>query len=340
MKALVYEGPKTVAVRTVEQTSLPASGKLRVKLRYCGLCGTDIGIWSGKHPRAKAPLVLGHEFIGRVIDAPEGARFASGTRVIGYPLISCGSCYPCRNGDAHVCQNLKLIGIDCDGGMAEYVDVPEGDLYAVPDSLDDDVAALLEPLAVVVHSLSRAKFVPFDSCLVMGAGPIGILTALVARQAGAGRILISDIDPGRLALCQRFGFETVDVRHQSLADAVANATGGAGMGMIFECSGVASAAMEMSQLARVGGTICVTATHKDPHPVRLIDVNFKELTLIGCRVYTREDYARSIPLAEALKDELRQIITQVVPLSEAAKIFDMVADPSLVAVKILVDCEA
>ncbi|MDB6178377.1 alcohol dehydrogenase catalytic domain-containing protein [Paracoccus sp. Z330] len=336
MKALIYHGARDVRVEDVAHRHDPA--KVGLRLRYCGVCGTDIGIFSGKHPRAAAPLVIGHEFVGTVCDPlPEG-RFSTGDRVVAYPLISCGNCYPCRNGSPHVCQTLRLIGIDCDGGMAEHVDVPEADLFAIPAALSDEVAALIEPLAVVVHSLYKAEFQPFDSCLIMGAGPIGLLTAIVARHAGAGRLLISDIDEARLSICRELGFETVNVARESLAERVAQVTNGDGMGLIFECSGVASAAIEMSELARVGGTICVTATHKDAHPVRLIDVNFKELRVIGCRVYTKEDYARSIDLAVELQDELRSIITQIVPLSEAGKVFDMIADPSLTTVKILVDC--
>ncbi|MDW5375402.1 alcohol dehydrogenase catalytic domain-containing protein [Halomonas sp. HP20-15] len=311
-----------------------------MRMAYCGVCGTDIGIYSGKHPRAQAPLVLGHEFVGRVEQSVEGSRFAEGDRVVAYPLISCGHCHPCRNGTPHVCANLRLIGIDRDGGMTDHQWIEESVLFKVPDSLSDEVAALVEPLAVVVRTLHQARFALLQSAVVMGAGPIGMLTAIVLRHAGASNVIISDVDPGRLALCQELGFETVDVRNASLVEHVEAVTRGDGVDTVFECSGVESAALDMTKLVRVGGTICLTATHKSPHAMNLIDVNFKEITLIGSRVYTQTEFGSALALAETLAAELRKTITQVVPLSDAAGIFDMIAAPSINTVKILVDCQS
>lgn len=339
MKALVYTGPKSVEVRDVPVPE-PHAGAVKVRMAYCGVCGTDIGIYSGKHPRAQAPLVLGHEFIGRVEQSPEGSRFATGDRVVAYPLISCGSCHPCRNGTPHVCANLRLIGIDRDGGMTDHQWIEESVLFKVPDSLSDEVAALVEPLAVVVRTLHQARFELLQSAVVMGAGPIGMLTAIVLRHAGASNVIISDVDSGRLALCQELGFETVDVRNESLIERVETATQGDGVDAVFECSGVESAALDMTKLVRVGGTICLTATHKSAHAVNLIDVNFKEIMLIGSRVYTQAEFGSALTLAETLADELRKTITQVVPLSDSAGIFDTIAAPSINTVKILVDCQS
>lgn len=339
MKALVYTGPKSVEVREVEAP--PArKGAVRLRMTYCGICGSDIGIFAGKHPRATAPLVLGHEFVGTVDLAPEGSRFAAGDRVVAYPLLSCGTCHPCRNGQPHVCASLKLIGIDCDGGIAETLWVDEGVLFKLPDSLSDRVAALVEPLAVVVRSLHRARFEIGQSAVVMGAGPIGLLTAIVLRHAGASKILVSDVDDARLGLCREMGFEVVDVRNEDLAQRVLAATGGDGADVAFECSGVESAALEMTKVVRVGGTICMTAVHKAPHAVSLIDLNFKEQTLIGSRVYTLAEFGSAVGLAGVLAAELERAITQVVPLSASDKVFDMIADPSLNTVKILVDCQS
>ncbi|KJZ04381.1 MULTISPECIES: alcohol dehydrogenase catalytic domain-containing protein [unclassified Halomonas] len=339
MEALVYTGPRQVEVTEVPEPAERA-GAVKVRMLYCGVCGTDIGIYSGKHPRAQAPLVLGHEFVGRVEQTPPDSRFAVGDRVVAYPLISCGDCHPCRNGTPHVCANLRLIGIDRDGGMTDHQWIDESVLFKVPDSLSDEVAALVEPLAVVVRTLHQARFALLDSAVVMGAGPIGLLTAIVLRHSGASRVIVSDVDEGRLGLCRQLGFDTVDVRSESLVERVASATGGDGADAVFECSGVESAALEMTKVVRVGGTICLTATHKAAHAVNLIDVNFKELTLIGSRVYTHKQFGDALALADTLADELRQTITQVVPLSDAAGVFEMIATPSLNTVKVLVDCQS
>ena len=339
MKALVYAGPRQVEVRELPDLEDHA-GTVRIRMHYCGLCGTDIGIYSGKHPRAQAPLVLGHEFVGTVAEAVPAGRFSVGDRVVAYPLISCGTCYPCRNGEPHVCASLRLVGIDRNGGMAEYACVNEATLFKLDDGLDDEIAALVEPLAVVVRSLHQARFQPLNRCVVLGAGPIGLLTALVLRRAGAGRVIISDVQPGRLDLCRRLGFEAVDSVAEDLAARVYAATDGDGADVVFECAGAEPAALEMTRLARVGGTICMTGIHKAPHAVDLMAIGFKELTLVGTRVYTMREFGDSVALAQDMAEELRTLITHRVPLSEAAGIFDLAAAPDQNAVKILVDCRA
>jgi threonine dehydrogenase-like Zn-dependent dehydrogenase len=340
MKALVYTAPRTVEVRDVPE---PAGkpGAVRVAPSLCGVCGSDIGIFAGKHPRAKAPLVLGHEFVGRVDKLTEGAsRFAIGDRVVAYPLISCGHCRPCRTGTPHVCESLRLIGIDCDGGMAEHVWVDESVLFKVDDAVSDRVAALVEPLAVVVRTLHQARFNVLDSAVVMGAGPIGLLTAIILRDAGASSIVLSDIDANRLAVCAGMGFEVVDTTKESLVERVRGKTGGSGADVVFECSGAESAALEMTRLARVGGTICLTGVHKAPHAVNLQEVNFREQTLVGSRVYTHHEFGQAVDYARRLAPELEKVVTQVVPLSSSDGVFDLIAAPDAVTLKVLVDCKA
>lgn len=337
MKSLVYTGPKSVQIR---DTPMPqaGAGQVLLKMRLCGVCGTDIGIWSGSHPRAAAPLILGHEFVGEVVHP--GDRLAQGQRVVAYPLLSCGRCHPCRTGQPHVCASLRLIGIDQDGGMTEYLALPEDMLFPIPTDMDDRIAALIEPLAVALRAVERSGMGVADRVVVLGAGPIGLLTALVARHAGAGRVLISDLDPARLALAADLGLTPVDIRSEDLAAAVQDATDGDGADVVFECAGVAPAAQQMTRIARPGGTICLASLHKGANPVALLDIAFKELTLIGSRVYTQEQFRRSIPLAQALAAPLIRLITRRLPLSGAADVFDIIRDPGSSDVKILIDCQA
>ncbi len=338
MKALVYVAPHKVEVRDVPVPTARA-GAAKVRMHLCGVCGSDISIVAGKHPRAKAPLTIGHEFVGTVEEIRDGSgRIAVGDRVVAYPLISCGTCLPCRTGHPHVCRSLKLIGIDRDGGMAETAWIDEDVLFRVPDTMGDDVAALVEPLAVIVRSLHQARFNLLDSAVVTGAGPIGLLTAIVLKHAGASRIVVSDIDPGRVALSTALGFETVNVSDTDLVEHVAATTDREGVDVVFECSGAESAAQQMTKLARVGGMICMTGIHKEPRPVDLRDINFKEQTLIGSRVYTKREFETTVPYAEAIADDLKKVITQVVPLSRSENLFNLIADPTVATAKVLVDC--
>lgn len=338
MKALVYTGPEKVAVLTVADPA-PKAGSAKVRITYCGVCGSDIGIFAGKHPRAKAPLVLGHEFVGVVEEVTPGvANVKAGDRVVAYPLLSCGVCLPCRTGSPHVCRKLGLLGIDVDGGICEYAWVDADVLFTVPDVVSDKVAAVIEPLAVIVRALHQARFQPLDSAVVIGAGPIGILTGIMLKHCSASRVIISDIDAARLAMCREFGFETVNVKEKNLVDYVNEATGGDGVDIVFECSGTESSALEVTRLARIGGCICMTGVHKAPHAVNLMDLNFKEQWMIGTRVYTKREFELSVPYAAALAADLEKIVSHVVPLSQSDAVFAMIADPAVNTVKVLVDC--
>ncbi|WP_119310051.1 zinc-dependent alcohol dehydrogenase [Cohaesibacter haloalkalitolerans] len=340
MKALVYTAPHKVEVQDVPEPK-GRSGAAKVKMHYCGICGSDIGIFAGKHPRAKAPLVLGHEFVGTIEEIKDGSgRFAVGDRVVAYPLISCGECLACRTGHPHVCKSLKLIGIDMDGGIADHAWIDEDVLFKVPDTMTNEIAALVEPLAVVVRSLHQAKFNVLDSTVVTGAGPIGVLTAIVLKHSGASRIVVSDVDQARLDVCKDLGLETVNVKDTNLVDYINDSTNGEGVDIVFECSGAPSSAAEMTKITRIGGTICMTGIHKEPRPVDLRDMNFKEQNLIGSRVYTKNEFEVSVAYAQTITEDLKKVITQIVPLTQSEGIFDMIADPAVNTVKVLVDCQA
>ena len=338
MKALVYTAPARVEARDVPEPP-PRDRAAKLRMHYCGVCGTDIAIHAGKHPRAKAPLIIGHEFVGVIEEVRGGARgFKPGDRVVAYPLLSCGVCLPSRTGTPHVCEKLKLIGIDGDGGMAERAWVDEDVLFKVDDTLSDRIAALIEPLAVIVRSLHQARFRMRDSAVIVGAGPIGVLTAIALRRSGASRIVISDIDEARLGMCRALGYETVNGKSGGLVDYVDETTKGEGADVVFECSGAESAALEMTKIARVGGMICMTGIHKAPHRVDLRDINFKEQILVGSRVYTKREFEQAVSYAAHIKDDLEHVVTQVVPLTTSEGIFDMIADPAINTIKVLVDC--
>lgn len=337
MKALVYAGPKKAELRDIE-AGKKKEGQVRIDVTYCGVCGSDIGIYLGTHPRAKAPLVFGHEFLG--VAAEDGKKVKKGDRVVPYPLLSCGHCKACRNGNEHVCNTLGLIGIDVDGGMCESVYVDEDVLYKVPDGVSDKAAAVIEPLAVLVHAIHMSGFEPLDTAVVTGAGPIGMLCAVMLKHAGASQVFISDVAEKRLEAARELGMIPVNPMKEDLEAAVKAATDGEGCDVFFECSGAASTAMQMTDITRVRGKICMVSVHKQPHEVNLRDVNFKEQTLVGTRVYTKDEFAQAVELTKKLEKELEKIVTHVVPLRDSEKVFDMIADPDCGTIKVVVDCKA
>ena len=336
MKALVYEGPKKVRIQDVEEP-VREEGKIKLNIRYCGVCGSDIGIFLGTHPRAKAPLVLGHEFLGVV--AEDGKKFKKGERVVPYPLLSCGHCLACRSGNEHVCNSLKLIGIDTDGGMCQTVYADEDVLFRVPEGVSDKAASVIEPLAVLVHALHMSGFEALDTAVVVGAGPIGMLCAIMLKHAGASKIFISDVADKRLEIAREMGMIPVNPAKEDLEQVVKKQTDGEGCDVLFECSGAAVPAMQMTDITRVRGKICMVSVHKKPHEVNLRDINFKEQTIVGTRVYTKKEFGQAAELTKELGAELEKIVTHVVPLGESEKIFDMIADPDCGTIKVVVDCE-
>lgn len=335
MKALVYLGAKHVEVKDVPEARA-REGAVKIRVKYCGICGSDVGIFLGTHPRAKATLILGHEFLG-IVDEDSG-KFKKGDRVAAFPLLSCGECLACRTGNSHVCNSLGLIGIDTDGGLCESLYVDEDILFRIPDGVSDKAAAVIEPLAVILRAVHQAEFKARDTAVVIGAGPIGMLTGIVLKNIGASKVYISDIFEKRLEKAEALGLIPVNPMKENLNEIVKSATGGEGCDVLFECSGSEQAAMEMTEITRVSGTICMVSIHKHLHQVDLRQLNFKEQWMIGTRVYTKEEFRQAVEYCKDLENELELIVTHVVPLENSAKVFDMIADPELGTIKVVVDC--
>lgn len=336
MKALFYDGPRRAVLKDLPEPR-PKPGAVRVKIKYCGICGSDIDIFLGTHLRAKAPLIFGHEFLGVVQE--DGIKFKTGDRVVAFPLLSCGECLPCRTGSSHICNTLRLIGIDTDGGICEYAYVDEEVLFRVPESVSYIAASVIEPLAVIVRAVHQSGFKMPDSAAVIGAGPIGMLCGMVLRQAGASKVFISDVADSRLKIAESFGMTPVNPNREDFAQIVKEATGGEGNDVLFECSVAESTALVMSDVARAGATICMVSVHKAPHLVNLRDINFKEQRIIDTRVYTKEEFRQTVEFSAAVRGGLERIVSHVVPLRESEGVFDLIFDLANGTVKVLIDCD-
>lgn len=339
MKALTYLGQEKAVVLDYPLKRVPA-GMIRVKIHYCGVCGTDISIFRGTHPRAKAPLILGHECSGRVIETPKETSLKMGDRVLLYPQISCGKCFACRNGMENICEKINYYGIDRHGGMAEYLDVSEDYLLSLPDCISDKAAAVLEPFAVARHALERSGIKAGDTAFIIGAGPIGLLLAIALRYYGVTDICFSEINRAIRDRCTDMGFPVIDPNNVYPVDFCREWTGGDGADYVFECSGSAAVTETMTLLCHPGGTICVVATHKKLEPVRLQDVMFREIRILGIRGYSRKEYQQTVDFATTFGEELEKVVSHIIPLEESEKVFDLIADPLIPSAKVLIDCQA
>src|SRR4051794_31523898 len=322
--AVFYEGDRTFRVGAGEAVT-PGSGEVRLDVAFCGICGTDVHIAHGAMDhRVRIPQVIGHEMSGTVAELGEGVDgFAVGDAVVVRPLDSRGET-PADRGFSHISRNLKFLGIDTPGAFQQSWTVPAFTLHRLPADVDLQLAALTEPLAVACHDVRRAELAPGETAVVLGAGPIGLLIALVAGHDGAN-VVLGEINPARLDFARSLGF-----------DASPEPQVGDGADVVFEVSGAPAAALAMTELAAVRGRLVVVAIHPEPQPVRLFDFFWKELELRGARVYEPVDYERAIELLAGGALPLERLITKVEPLERLPAVFDELGD----SVKVLVDCRA
>lgn len=312
MQAAVWTGIEQITYQQVELEE--SSSDIRIKVAYGGICGTDMMIYLGKHPRAKPPLIMCHEFAGTIDTDPSG-KYQPGQPVVVNPLIMCGSCYACRNGLSHICATLGLVGIDRDGGFAEYVNVPPDMVRAIPEKLPLAEAALIEPLAVGVHAVRASELTIGDKTVVLGAGPVGIMTAQVARLAGA-QVRVTERSEKRIQIARRLGFEVLDSSQGDIVPPLLAATGGDGYPVVFETAGVQATIDDTTRLVRPGGQILQVGMPKTPPVVDYTRLIFREIRVKPIRVYRQEDFNTAIALAASGHLDLRQPVTHILPLQE------------------------
>ena len=312
MRASFYEGAGRFRTGTAAVPAA-AAGEAVLKVKRVGICGTDLHIFQG-HLDHRVPRggIIGHETFAEVAEAPAGAGFVKGDRVVVEPLRVCHACRACKMGATWLCYKLKVLGVDVSGGMQEYWAVPTERLIKVPASLSDDHAAVMEPLAIATHDVTRANVKKGDAVLVFGGGPIGALIALVARHRGA-RVIVSEVNPFRVALLKGLGLEVVGPG----VDVVKFAndwTDGEGVDIAFEVTGNAAAVRLMTDVVRVWGTISVVAIHAEPMVVNLYPMFARELTMHGSRLYARADWEEAIRLAASGAVPVGPLVTHKIPL--------------------------
>ena len=236
------------------------------------------------------------------------------------PLEWCGTCPACLAGHQHICQRLIFVGIDSPGAMQSSWTVPSRILVRLPDEVSLRDAALVEPTAVAVHDVRRGQLAKGERVLVVGGGPVGLLVAVVAREAG-GEVLVLEVDAHRRSVITGLGFDVLDPTRDDVPTYLEGWTGGAGVPLAFEVSGSQPGLDTAVDALGVRGRLVVVAIHPQPRPVSLFRLFWRELTVIGARVYERADYERAVDLVAAGVVPADALISAVVPLSEAADAF-------------------
>lgn len=319
---------------------VPNDNEALIKVIYGGVCGSDITVYRGLHMTAKAPVVMCHEILGRIEQLPKNytGPFQVGQRVVMNPVISCGHCAACKAGISNACSNLELLGIHVNGGFEEYTKVAVDKLVSVSDELSDMVATLSEPFAVGYHVNMRAGIHPGMKLLVVGAGTIGLVLALTAREMGA-EVYISEMNEKRLEVARGFGFPAISPKETDVMAYMSEITNHVGFDVVFDAAGAKASVLQLPDLCRVGGTMISLGLSGAAYEFIIGKVSFKEQTLIGSRLYSQEHFEKGVRTLEDLakKYDIAQMISDFMPLSEIKLAIEKMMHQENVG-KILIDC--
>jgi threonine 3-dehydrogenase len=329
MKALVKTRPEPGA--SLERRPPPTLGPndVLVRVEAASICGTDLHIYSWDpvmRARIHPPLVFGHEFCGTVeavgseVEAIKPGQFVSAEM-----HVACGHCLQCRIGQQHICQNLKIIGIDLDGCFAERVKIPASNILPIDPAIPRDFAAVLDPLGNAVHTVLAGE-IAGQTVAVMGCGPIGLMAIQVARACGASAVYGIEIKPRRIKLAEQVGAAAVfNPKETDVVAAVREATGGSGADVVLEMSGNPKAIQQSFKMLRGGGRLSLLGLPTEPVKLDLVpDVIFKGATvqgIFGRRMY--DTWYRMLALLKAGALDLEPIISHRLPLEEFHEAFDL-----------------
>ncbi|MFE8949425.1 zinc-binding dehydrogenase [Streptomyces sp. NPDC007856] len=335
--AVRYLAARTLDTAPAENPP-PGPGQVEIAPAYVGICGTDLHIFHGDmDARVSVPAVLGHEMSGHIVRVGPGVEgWSPGDAVTVMPLRWDDTCPACQAGHRHICRHLDFIGIDSPGAMQQRWAVPAPTLIRLPGSLPLDHAALVEPTAVAVHDVGRAQVRDGEKAVVVGGGPVGVLIALVARAAGAD-VRVVEPSPHRRRLAEELGLATWDPGADDVPELVRQWTGDAGADVAFEVSGAQGGVDTAVEVLGVRGRLCLVAIHARPREVNLHRFFWRELTLVGARLYDRSDFERAVAVVADGTIPADRLISKVVPLTQAPAAFEALEGGGDV-MKILVDC--
>jgi 2-desacetyl-2-hydroxyethyl bacteriochlorophyllide A dehydrogenase len=323
------EAGKVELVRT--ETREPSTGEVRVRVERCGICGSDLHFFLGR--QAPPSVCPGHEISGTVEAVGSGTSgWREGDRVVVEPLARCGTCERCKGGDYHLCQAIQIYGVMQPGGMAASLVVPGYCLHRLPDSVDFEIGALAEPTAVAVHALRLADVNENSRVLILGAGTIGLLTAIAARRLGAGTVAITARYSQQRDVARKLGCDEVldpgKFRTSERPNAVIETVGG-----------TAPTVADAISAVDAGGTVVITGLFDETPAFDPLTMMMKEARMVASMVYNDpgkgSDFAIALEILAEHRDKLRPVVSHTFPMDRAQEAFETAADKSTGAIKVL-----
>jgi L-iditol 2-dehydrogenase len=320
LKTILLTEPYRMSLQELPEPQLNAEYNVLVKVHATGICGSDIYAYRGEHRKRKPPVVLGHEIAGEVVAVASGvSEIKVGDRVAIEPQLVCGTCDECKTRHYNLCLNKKLLGApDWTGGFGEYVAVPEKICFKLAANLAMDHAALAEPLAVGVHAVrSLGAITPDMKILIVGGGPIGLLTALAAHASGIENIAVADIKTfnieAALGLGLSFGVQVTD---SPLPQTLTATTGWKNVDAVFVAAGGKAGIGGALACAKARGKVVILAHYEGLVPVDLMDTQARELDIFGSKMYTSSDFQQAVDMLNNARIPCDDLITHRVGMVE------------------------
>lgn len=336
MLSVVVEKPRQV---TLVERALPepGAGELRVRVRYAGICGSDVHILHGDNPFVVYPRVIGHEFVGMVERVGPGVEPRVGERVAVDPVIGCGNCYACSLGRCNVCRDLQVLGVHRDGGFSQWQCVPARNAHPIPQGLSEDAAATIEPFAIAANVTNRTGVLSSDVALVYGAGPIGLCVLQVLKGVYGVRVLVTDRIPGRLALARLCGADgVIDGARETVPDALRRLGIEGGPTLVIDAVCHPSILEEAIRLASPAGRIGLLSFSSAPSAISQQEVTRKELSLHASRLNSAM-FPRVIEWMSRGLLQPERLITHRLDFREVGRAFELLEGEPSTTCKVLLD---
>ncbi len=344
MKVTRFYAPGDVRVEDAPEPE-PAAGEVKIRVRNCSTCGTDLKIYRFGHHRIDPPRVMGHEIAGEVVEVGDGVEgWAAGDRVQVIAAIPCGVCAECRRGRMTVCPNQTSMGYQFDGGFAEYMVVPAAvlkvnGLNRIPGTIGFDEASVAEPLACVLNGQELARVAEGDDVVVVGSGPIGCLHVRLARSRGAARVFLVELNKERLARAAALVApdESVSAEDGDVVEQILKLTDGRGADVIITAAASGKAQEQALQYAARQARISFFGGLPQDAPTITCDsnlVHYRELTIVGANGSSPEHNARALDLIATGAVPVKDLITHHLPLDRSLEALDIVARGEAIKVTI------
>jgi 2-desacetyl-2-hydroxyethyl bacteriochlorophyllide A dehydrogenase len=338
MKAIVYEGPNILNYKEVSDVS-PKKLEVKIRVKACGICGSDVHGYLGLTGRRLEPMIMGHEFAGEVVELGEGVtQYQIGSKVAVYPVDFCGECEMCLQGDVHLCLNKRAFGVlDVDGAFAEYICVPEKSCFKVEETVPYAIGSLMEPLAVAYRGVGHAGDLTGKTVLLVGTGTIGLLALACVKMKNPAKIIVSDLSDNRLEVAKTMGADVViNPGKENFKEIIANHTMGKGVDVAIEAVGAAPTVQQAMSALTFGGIAIWIGNNKQMIEINMQEIVTRELKVHGSFLYGYKEFETVVELLNSGKLNVAPLISEEITLSQAPEYFEKLAHTPGNLIKVVV----